>query len=956
MSEKPEGRQFRHSIKDSNFDPNIQFILSPDQIRKDTSQLIKEILLISKDVYRPEYYIINTVIKKLWNWGFSDPEIKEEIQSINQIINLNLKEVTQVIGLVNPFKFLWQSGVAEVKIEQMIWRVERRNLLKLISHLEEEFTLEMDKALVLRIFDLIQQVQNELDSQIPNEIYLNLVVVDCEKVKRQMTNILIDLQFRLENLVSQRIFQEMDGIIQSFDQSQTRLELKFETAERLVELESFLEDLRKVVLPKLKTRFKKGVEWIRMMIPKLKGREEFKLELFRQAYQRIKNSREFLISHAMKLAQQREEIEGRIEMMKHGLCGRLEETMKELDKIREKDEEYLCDKILKDLENLRQKVEDFKGDARVMEKEERILGKRGKRIKMLDQFEKELEMFRELWIMFELWIKVKNVERSRSLLQEDMKELWRKVDRIRTIGDILEKEFQRDQTKYLRQLDLIRKILNNLEAFWKYAKVLQFLCNPNLKVRHWDFINNVLAEKEREFGFDNGLNANVELTWNNLEDLELNNYYDKLKLISDGADREAEIEEQLRLMTKFWESLRDLSPLLNAEKQPPLETIQNESGINRSSLVIQSSGLIKMTKKLMTQTIEENLTTLQKIEMFCRFPLFEEKVEALKRTITKSKYFLELLEKLERYLKDINLFFGWNICLKNLKSEIGKAREIEDRVHSILRGGEDLGIDRVMASKENEYLLENFEKELLSIHSNLWEYVYSLRQNHGRLYWLTSQELIRGDRLVNEYARKLWIKDLAKSPITINKPNNKEFAFADMDKDDKTRVDYVIKNIHEVTSMVQIQNDYEELGSIISKMFRGIHKVEMGCSGIVSIKGYNGEIIRLNEPILIKDGLGYVVGQLESVFKKQLKDEVFKGLGTFSITKKSDFVKDRWCQIIFLVKLIVWTFELESNLEGEGVSGLTDSLFQCNEFFGQYKEFQTKVDRSKSFLKKVVKI
>ena len=121
--------------------------------------------------------------------------------------------------------------------------------------MEEEFTLEKDKALELRIFDLIQQVQNELDSQIPNEIYLNLVVVDCEKVKRQMTNILIDLQFRLENLVSQRIFQEMDGIIQSFDQSQTRLELKFETAERLGELESFLEDLRKVVLPILKTRF-----------------------------------------------------------------------------------------------------------------------------------------------------------------------------------------------------------------------------------------------------------------------------------------------------------------------------------------------------------------------------------------------------------------------------------------------------------------------------------------------------------------------------------------------------------------------------------------------------------------------------------------------------------------------------------------------------------------------------
>ena len=91
-------------------------------------------------------------------------------------------------------------------------------------------------------------------------------------------------------------------------------------------------------------------------------------------------------------------------------------------------------------------------------------------------------------------------------------------------------------------------------------------------------------------------------------------------------------------------------------------------------------------------------------------------------------------------------------------------------------------------------------------------------------------------------------------------------------------------------------------------------------------------------------------------FKKIIKKEVYQGLGNFSIMKKSDFIKNRMNQIIFLVEMIVWTYETETILEGEGASGLSDYIFQFNEFFANFKEFSLEVERSKKLTQRKVRI
>ena len=77
--------------------------------------------------------------------------------------------------------------------------------------------------------------------------------------------------------------------------------------------------------------------------------------------------------------------------------------------------------------------------------------------------------------------------------------------------------------------------------------------------------------------------------------------------------------------------------------------------------------------------------------------------------------------------------------------KVQRAQEIEERVQNILGNGNNLGIDRVTASKENEYLFKNFEKELTKLHKDLWYFVNCLRERPGRVGWLSCKDHLEGE-------------------------------------------------------------------------------------------------------------------------------------------------------------------------------------------------------------------
>jgi hypothetical protein len=945
-----------NKISKENREKLIQFVISPDEIRKGIKNLVEKITGLSKEIHRPEHYIISSMLKNLWDWPELDLEINKEITKIDQIIDKNLNQVEKVSNLINSFDFLWKKncvqGEEPLKTQQSIpkesFKITKERILIEIKELEDNFSLDMNKERIKNIFRVIKALEEKTENHFPSEINLSMILVDCSKIKEQISNIIQNLQIRLEKVISKKIFFEIQSIIKKFEESEMYLSIKIDNAAQLVKFESYLEKLRKVDIPKQKTKYKIALAWLREMIPFLENSSTFRVELFKRSHNHIQNSQEFLRKHGLVLTKQRDQIENRVERMKENLRGRLEEGDRELDNVRKVDQDFLCDKMLKELEALQKKVDEYKIDAQLMQEEEATLGKIGRNLPALQEFETNVGLYRELWVMVELWTKVKEVERSPSLLEEKMDVLKDRVGKIRTSGGQLLEEFKKREAKNKTQIQMISRILKKLEAFWGEAEVLVFLCNPKLQVRHWNEVNKVLASTEKEAGLDGKLNANYELSWNMLEDLELYREFEKFQLISNQADREYEIQEQLKEMRHFWERRMNLNCLLGKvflKKKILMPSIKIHSKEDKFE-VVDSIDIAQIERRL-----EEDALTLERVQMFPKFSLFEYEIEELKQVITKTRLFTDILKQIKEHLEDMNILCTSKIVEIRVPLKVQRAQEIEERIQTILDTGNDLGIDRVMASKENEYLFKNFEKELSKLRKELWYFVNCLRERPGRVSWLSCKDVILGEDLV-----KMFEESKPERKSEENPPfNDMKILQTEEDEDKEASakealqsefIDLASGNINFLQEMAILQERKSVLSEIVKKIFRGIHRVEIEEGHIIGFFSFNGEYLELTERIKIEISFSKLIKEIELALQKSIRKKIYEGLSNFSVMDKKEFLTGKLNQIIFLVEMVVWTYEVESIIVGEGLSGLTEYTSHFYEYLEHFHKTVENIPKS----------
>lgn len=946
-------RTLMNKISQQKAVKSVRFVLTPSRIRKDVAELVSKILSISQQVNRPEHHIISSILKNVWSTGKNDEEVQAQIFKIHQIVGKNLAQVERVKDLVKPFEFLWKRPDSAEHSSDPKAELRKEDVLSEVERAEKDFDLKETKGRIKALFERLGEVEQQVETEIPSEIGLSLLLVDCGPLKSQIRQILHNLRLRLESTVSQVIFAEIREIIRKFESSKSYLDVKFENASQLVQFESFLEVLRKKEFPALKVKFRRAVEWLRAMIPLLENLQSFSLELFRKGGRYIADSGTFLRSYGEVLTIQRASIHQKIERMKEHLRAKLEDGERELDEIRQVEHDYLSQKMLGDLDALQIRVQSFRRDSQIMEQEEAILGKSGSRLAQLDQFETDVKIFRDFWEMMEAWARVKEVERSPSLLHEDMEALAGRVEHIRSNGKRLLSEFRKHEAKNVRQVKMISGILGKLSTFWKEAEVLRFLCNPRLQVRHWNEINRVLAETEKEVGLDGKLSANFELSWTLLEDLELSKEFEKLERISQEADREFEIQEQLRDMRHFWERRMDLNSLFEkesftAESRPLVQVHLHQETFE----VIDTVSLPQVKARL-----EQDVVTLERVQLFKKFALFKHEIEDLRMVIEKTQIFVDILGNVEKYLRDLGRLCQSRIVSDRMPAKVKRAREIEERLRTILESGTELGIDRVMASKENEYLLRNFTKELAKVHKELWSFVNCLRERPGRVSWLSFEEILKAEDCIQNWAeiqkkeqqieREASATEKAQGELIEQLKGRPESQKTEQETQDKL-LDLGAAQVQFLEQMASKREAEEELGDILQKLFRGVKTLEMDKGLIVGVESFNGEKFKLVENVKVEISLAKVVKELDRVMKLSVQKQIYNGLGNYTTMDKNEFLEGRLNQIIFLVEMVVWTYEVENILLGEGSSGLVEYFSHFHDFISNFSRSFNKFSSSKS--------
>ncbi|XP_067122198.1 dynein axonemal heavy chain 7-like [Centruroides vittatus] len=157
-------------------------------------------------------------------------------------------------------------------------------------------------------------------------------------------------------------------------------------------------------------------------------------------------------------------------------------------------------------------------------------------LKQLDPYLKLYEAAVDFYTKFKIWTQgpMKNVDAE--LIEHDISSILRTLFKLeRTFSDVPD------------PLKIIMKVKADIDEFRKHMPLIQTICNPGLKDRHWEEMSNLI-------GFE--LKHTEETTLDDMFEYHIEEYIPHIAGISDVATKEYNLEKSYLKMKQEWENTR----------------------------------------------------------------------------------------------------------------------------------------------------------------------------------------------------------------------------------------------------------------------------------------------------------------------------------------------------------------------------------------------------------------
>uniref|UniRef100_A0A7S4DG85 AAA+ ATPase domain-containing protein n=1 Tax=Lotharella globosa TaxID=91324 RepID=A0A7S4DG85_9EUKA len=406
------------------------------------------------------------------------------------------------------------------------------------------YTLEETRAEIKKYNDAI----HEIDSISERLVDYSMIRVDCENVKEKLIAKAVELKENLLRGLADKAHEKDGKLEEEFKAIITKLADPPKDTQTMAELKDYMERVIKVEMPRITDELAEVRKmhavlrefWFQVPELHLKeswnvgtlceqvllGTRECKANLqdaaaaFEQALRKEKED------FGQKLVNFQQSIE---QVKEYGWCGEAQmaeraTTIAELNRA---------------LDKAQEEVESFQMREKLFEQEQGEYGE-------LDDMRRELAPHVDLWktcnkyrTSYSTWM-TGDFRAIDPKKLTDMVQTWtRKVMRLRTT--MLDEEL-------LKPAEVGEKMASEIKEFQRYVPIITWLRNPGLAERHWKEIGEVLDIKLGKHGPDKlgELMAQKETLEERRGDLED---------ICSGADKEYELNRQLKEMEDEWEPI-----------------------------------------------------------------------------------------------------------------------------------------------------------------------------------------------------------------------------------------------------------------------------------------------------------------------------------------------------------------------------------------------------------------
>ncbi|XP_076804480.1 dynein axonemal heavy chain 3-like isoform X3 [Clavelina lepadiformis] len=443
-------------------------------------------------------------------------------QRISAVILHNSYGPTRYRGVYEPIYGHLLNGKTDRKVQQFI---EREPPLR--SYVKE---LEKLKAMA------------RSTSSLPVNVPMHLFLLDC----KQLNQWLLDRSHHLQKMMIDNVMNISRrfnrSICTTYDEIVKRITSHVESTNGLVELQEYVDNLASNELIKLKEQLGVAASNLLFLMDYahlskddvLLNDNTFSwpdriIPIMRNSEQRLQKEHDLKVS--------------KLKTWQRGLEKRLADVAAEVKEFQKKERMGEAHRYLEILDEIQAKIHGFMEEKQQVNREEMLLDVgHVSPYPQIQEITSKKEPFEKLWRnvvafnkMHDKWMNGPLLEVNAEVVDENVQELWKTSYK-------LTKRFQHPDL--MGPLKAATSIKNKLEKFRINMPLINALCNPGIKQRHWDLMS-------LKVGYDMTPSSGTALS--EMLRMKLEKHLEELTHISNQARKEHALEKALTKMKDDWE-------------------------------------------------------------------------------------------------------------------------------------------------------------------------------------------------------------------------------------------------------------------------------------------------------------------------------------------------------------------------------------------------------------------
>nr|XP_026694595.1 dynein heavy chain 3, axonemal isoform X2 [Ciona intestinalis] len=502
------------------------------------------------------------------------PSFKEIISKIHQALDsivISVQQLPKVEQLLfQPVKTLEVSYISSVQVDDEIVRVAKQRINDIAqinchgpiryravyeptyNHLLKSQTdskvasfLEREPPLRSYVKELekLRSMSSSIGS-LPVYIPMHLFLLDCKELNQWLLNRSHHLQTMMINTVVNISRRFNRSICSTYDGIVKRITSHVISTVGLVELQEYVDGLALTEMVKMKEKLDvASSNLLFLMEYAILSKEDVLLNdntfswperiipIIRNSEQRLQKEHDLKVS--------------KLNTWQRGLETRIQDVAEIVRDFQRKERMGEAQRYVDALNKIQEKITGFIEEKQQINKEEILLDVgHVSPYPQIQELIVKKEPFEKLWknvvafnSMHDKWLNGPLLEVNAEVVDETIQDLWKTSYK-------LTKRFQHPDL--MGPLKAAATIKNKLEKFRLNMPIINAMCNPGIKTRHWELMS-------ERIGFDMAPKPNTPLS--EILKLKLERHLDDLTHISNQARKEYALEKALTRMKKDWDTV-----------------------------------------------------------------------------------------------------------------------------------------------------------------------------------------------------------------------------------------------------------------------------------------------------------------------------------------------------------------------------------------------------------------